>query len=106
LLQGAISALLVVGGIITRQGINTIVDYSAPVFWLFFLLTGISLFILRRTHHSTERTFRVPFYPILPLIFCAAALYLLISSLVFAGLGSLFGVAVIAVGLTARQLSR
>ncbi|WP_253206992.1 APC family permease [Verticiella alkaliphila] len=44
----AISLGLVVLGAITRSGFSTMVDYTAPVFWLFFTLTGISLFVLRR----------------------------------------------------------
>ena len=31
----------------SRQ-VQTMVDYTAPVFWFFFLLTGMALFILRR----------------------------------------------------------
>ncbi len=41
---------------------------SAPFFWVFFLATGLSLFVLRKP--KEERPFSVPLYPILPIIFC------------------------------------
>lgn len=43
---------------------------SAPFFWLFFLATGLSLFVLRDQTRPETRPFSVPLYPILPLIFC------------------------------------
>ena len=45
------------------------VEFTAPVFWLFFLLTGIALFVLRQREPQRRRPFRVPLYPILPLVF-------------------------------------
>jgi amino acid transporter len=82
----------------TRDGIKSIVEYTAPVFWLFFLLVGISLFVLRRTEPDIERPFRVPFYPAAPLVFCLTSAYLLYASLVYTGTGALVGVAVLALG--------
>ena len=81
------------------------VEFTAPVFWLFFLLTGISLFVLRRREPHTPRPFKVPLYPVLPLLFCASCAYMLWSSLSYVSsqtLGGLnaawIGVAVLACG--------
>jgi hypothetical protein len=40
----------------------------------------------------------VPFYPLLPLLFCASAAWLLYSSLAYTGVGALAGVGVLAAG--------
>jgi len=48
LIQGALAAALVLLGALTRKGFVTLVEFTAPIFWLFFLLTGVSLFVLRR----------------------------------------------------------
>jgi basic amino acid/polyamine antiporter, APA family len=56
------------------------------------------LFVLRRRDPDASRPFRVPLYPLLPLIFCATAAYLLYSSLAYTGTGALVGVAVLASG--------
>jgi len=45
------------------------VEYSLPVFWGFFMLTGIALFILRVKERDAPRPFRVPGYPVVPGIF-------------------------------------
>jgi amino acid transporter len=80
------------------DGFQMAVEYTAPVFWLFFLLVGISLFVLRRRDPGTERPFRVPLYPVLPLLFCLTCAYLLYSSLTYTGFGALVGLGVLAVG--------
>jgi amino acid transporter len=99
LVQGLISLALISLGLITRSGFETIVEYTAPVFWLFFLLVGISLFVLRKKEPAIERPFRVPLYPVLPLIFCLSSAYLLYSSLMYTGVGALVGIGVLLVGL-------
>lgn len=99
LVQGGISLALVVLGAIGRKGFETIVDYTAPVFWFFFLLTGISLLILRSREPNMPRPFRVPFYPWTPILFCLSCGYLLYSSLVYTQYGALIGVAVVLAGI-------
>jgi len=97
LVQGGIALGLALLGAWTRKGFETMVEYTAPVFWLFLLLTGLSLFTLRYTDPGV-RPFRVPLYPITPLLFCATSAYLLYASLVYTGIGALIGVGVLAVG--------
>jgi len=99
LVQGAIALALVVLGTFTRKGFETMVDYTAPVFWFFFLLSGISLLILRQKEPHIPRPFRVPFYPITPLLFCAVCGYLLYSSVVYTNVGAVVGVLVVIAGV-------
>jgi amino acid transporter len=47
LFQGAITLALVGAGAATPDGFNAMVAYTSPVFWTFFLLTGITLFCFR-----------------------------------------------------------
>ena len=97
-LQGAISLALVFWGVFTRRGFETIVEYTAPVFWFFFLITGVAFFVLRRKDADRRRPFSVPLYPVPPILFCIMCAYLLYSSLAYTGTGALVGVAVLAVG--------
>lgn len=99
LLQGCFAFALVLLGTATRSGFEAMVEYTAPVFWLFFLLVGISIFVLRVREPSTPRPFRVPFYPLLPVLFCLVCLYMLQSSLAYTGKGALVGVGVLAAGV-------
>jgi amino acid transporter len=106
LVQGAIALGLVVFGAFRRDGFQTMVEYTAPAFWLFFLLSGISLFVLRGRPAAAEEGFRVPLYPVTPIIFCGVCAYMLYSSLAYTGLGALFGVAVLLAGVPLLLLSR
>jgi amino acid transporter len=92
LLQGAFALVLMLLGIATGGGFSTMVEYTAPVFWLFFLLAGASLFVLRWREPDTPRPFRVPLYPVLPLLFCASCAYMLQSSLGYVGGNTFLGV--------------
>jgi basic amino acid/polyamine antiporter, APA family len=94
-LQGAIALILVLASSVTPDGFTAMVAYTSPVFWTFFLLTAVTLFVFRR--RSTEAAaFRVPFYPVIPLAFCAACIYMLYSSINYVRFAVEFGVAVFA----------
>lgn len=84
LAQGGISLLLVGLGALTQQGFETMVAYTAPVFWAFFLLTGLSIVVLRKRDPDRPRPFRTPLYPLPPLLFCLAAAWMLWSSVSYA----------------------
>jgi basic amino acid/polyamine antiporter, APA family len=104
--QGAISLGLVILGALTRKGFETMVDYTAPVFWFFFLLSGVALLVLRSKEADVPRPFRVPAYPLTPLLFCAICVYLLYSSLTYAGIGGIVGVVVLLTGIPLLLLDR
>lgn len=97
--QGLIALLLVSLGIFSRSGFETMVEYTAPVFWFFLLLVGLALFVLRRKEPNAYRPFPVPLYPLLPMIFCMSSSYLLYSSLVYTGWGALVGIGVLLAGV-------
>jgi basic amino acid/polyamine antiporter, APA family len=104
LLQGAAALGVVLIGALTREGFETAVQYTAAAFWFFFLLVGISLFVLRWKEPDAERPFRVPLYPLTPALFCLTNAYLLWSSITYAASqelnpGAIAGLVVLAVGL-------
>jgi APA family basic amino acid/polyamine antiporter len=84
LIQGAICLALVGFGALQADGFEAMVEFTAPVFWVFLLLVGVSLFVMRVRDPQTERPFRVPLYPITPIIFCASSAYLAYSSITYA----------------------
>ena len=87
-------------------GFNTLVAGTAPVFWMFFLLTGISLFVLRIKDRGIERPFSAPLFPLEPVLFCAMCLYMLYSSVEYAMGLSLLGFVPLAIGLPLYWISR
>ena len=98
ILQGVIAVALIVFGAFTRNGFEAMVDFTAPVFWFFFLCTGLSLFVLRKKQPDVPRPFKVPLYPVIPFLFVAFCAYMLYSSLSVTGTGALVGVALLLTG--------
>ncbi len=95
LLQGAIALALVGASSVTPDGFTAMVAYTSPVFWTFFLLTALTLFLFRRKDPRPP-AFQVPLYPVIPLAFCAACVYMLYSSINYVRFAVEFGVAVFA----------
>jgi amino acid transporter len=106
LFQGVIALVLVLFGTLVRKGFVTMVEYTAPVFWCFFLLTGLSLFVLRIKEPEVTRPFRVPLYPFTPLFFCLTCGYMLQSSVAYTGVGALVGLAVLFAGTLLLLITR
>jgi len=106
LLQGAIALALVVLGAFSRNGFKTMVEYTSPVFWLFMTMVAGSLFIFRRRERGRTLSYRVPLYPLTPIIFTATCLYMLYSSLAYTGIGALLGAGVLLLGTPLLLLGR
>jgi basic amino acid/polyamine antiporter, APA family len=105
-LQGALALLLVAFGAVARSGFEAMVAYTAPVFWIFLAMVALAVIVLRQREPGRPRPFKVPFYPLTPLIFFAAALFMLYSSVRYAGSGALVGVAVMLAGIPVLFLVR
>jgi amino acid transporter len=76
-----------------------------PVFWFFFMLVGIGLFVLRARDPATPRPFKVPLYPVTPIIFVLTCAYLLYSSVAYVKGGAWAGLGVLAVGVVLLALN-
>lgn len=89
---------LVAFGAATRGGFSTMVDYLSPVYWFFMTLSGLAVLVLRRKAPDHPRPFRVPLYPVLPLVFVGCSTYVLWASVAYVSSGAVVGVAVLAAG--------
>jgi APA family basic amino acid/polyamine antiporter len=87
-------------------GFETLVVATAPLFWGFFLLTGLSVFILRWREPHQPRPFRLPLYPLEPILFCASSAYMLWSSTSYAGSLAWFNLLPIVTGGVLYVVSR
>ncbi len=80
LTQGGLSLVIVLAA---GSFVDTIL-YTAPVVWLFFLGTGLSLMLLRRREPETVRPYKVLAYPFVPIIFCCASVFMIYCSVTYA----------------------
>lgn len=106
LLQGAITLLLILFGVLTKGGVESMVAYTAPVFWLFMALTAGAVMVLRVRDKNSHRPFRVPLYPFTPILFALVCLALCWSSVQYAGAGAILGLGVLVAGLPLLWLRR
>ncbi|MFI5329465.1 MAG: APC family permease [Desulfobaccales bacterium] len=97
--QGVLSLAIV----LTAGSFLDTILYTAPVVWLFFLATGLSVFVLRHKEPGILRPYKVLAYPLVPLLFSGCCLFMLFSSSSYALLkkpiGLLFLSAVILLGV-------
>ena len=104
-IQGVICLAMVAG--VWRAGggdpFYMTVKLTVAVFWSFFCLTGVSLIVLRERDPHTPRPFRVPGYPVVPIIFCGWCAYLVVGTIIedvrSGAIESLIGVGILFLGL-------
>jgi amino acid transporter len=84
------------------DGFGAMVAYTAPAFWLFISLVVLGLMVLRRREPDHPRPFKVPLYPLVPLVVIATTGYVAYATAAYAftqpGVGALVGLIVLASG--------
>ena len=82
---------------------NLLSDLSMFAIWAFYTLTFIGVIKLRKTQPDLERPYKVPFYPVIPIISICSGLFVVIDQLFLAGMKSsmisLGGVIITLIGL-------
>lgn len=96
LLQAAIALALLAFGSTTRDGLEAMISYTAPVFFSFMLMIAISLFVFRS--RGIDLPYRMPLYPLPPILFGAASAWMIYSTIAYAGIGSIAGIVVLLLG--------
>lgn len=115
LIQGAVALMLIAYGAGARDSFAAMVAFGAPAFWLFLLLTVLALFRFR-ARDPGFRGFRVPLWPLTPLLFAGVCGWMLWSSIGYArflagtaegaSLAGWLGIAVLAAGVPLMWLAR
>lgn len=84
-LRSLIAQTLVTLGLIAacrgQQGFERLVVFTAPFYWGFIALVGVALILLRSRGATSGATYRVPFYPLAPLVFSLTS-----GAMVYAGI--------------------
>lgn len=90
--------------LLSRGDIGTLLSGVVFADWIFFGLGAASVFVLRRTLASAPRPYRVPWYPLLPAFFVAAAAAGIASSFYKSPRMSLLGSAILLLGVVVYRL--
>ena len=88
--------------------IDTIL-YTAPMVWLFFLATGLSVFVLRYKYPETLRPYKVTGYPMTPIVFCSCSVFMFYSCMSYAFMknpvGLLISASILLIGVVVYWLT-
>jgi APA family basic amino acid/polyamine antiporter len=87
----------------TFQQLLTYVVFSG---WIFYALGAAAVFVFRRTEPNATRPFRVPGYPITPVLFVLAALAIVVNTIVTQPVQAIIGLAVVFTGAPAYLVWR
>lgn len=94
LFEAVLASIYVLSG-----SFETLTNLAVFAVWIFFVMTVYGIFILRSKHKNIERPYKVPLFPIVPMIGIAGGIYILISTLITSTSYALFGLAITALGL-------
>ena len=87
IIQAAVTVAMILGFGWDKKGSGGFEDsvaFTSPTFWLFLYLVSHALFVLRARQNGAAPSYRVPWYPVLPLLFCLSNAFMFFKSLDFA----------------------
>jgi len=93
LVQGLVSCAFALAG-----RFDDLTDAVVFVSWLFYAMNAGTVLLLRRRAPDAARSFRVPGYPVVPLVFIALSILLLVNAVVTAPAISALGLGMTLIG--------
>ena len=92
--------ILVLSGLMMLSGsFDMLTDLLVFVMWFFYTATFLAVIILRKREPNLPRPYKVPLYPIIPIIAILGGLYTLISTLISQTTLALGGIGLTVIGL-------
>lgn len=94
----------ILGAVYAMSGqFNTLTNLAVFSCWMFYTLTFVAVMKLRKTQPDRKRTYKVPLYPVIPIIAIVSGLYVILNQLLMSGMQttmlSLGSIALTLVGL-------
>lgn len=80
-------------------GFNTLTDMLIVVIWLFYVLTFIAVFILRKREPDLNRPYRTLGYPVIPVIAILGGIFIVVNTLFTQTMLTLIGIGITLLGL-------
>ena len=96
----AIWVMSIVGALYSlTQNFGLLTDVPVFVVWIFYILTFVGVIVLRSKEPNLERPYKVPLYPVVPLVAILGGGYVVISTLMTQTSNALLGLGIALVGL-------
>lgn len=95
----AIYLIAIIASIYALTGqFNLLSDLTVFAVWVFYVLTFIGVILLRKRKPNLNRPYRVPLYPIIPLVAIVGGAFVVINQLLTAPIISLGGIIITIIG--------
>lgn len=78
---------------------NLLTDLVVFVLWIFFTMAVAGIFILRTKYKDLKRPYKVPLYPVVPIIGIIGGLFIIINTLKTDTANALYGVIITLIGI-------
>ncbi len=99
LLMAGLSFLYLIAPFLTGMSIDIFADIPVATIWAFYGVLFIGLIVLRKKKPNLERTYKVPFYPVIPVLAAIGGFGIAISAMVNHPNYMLYSVIIILTGL-------
>ncbi len=86
-------------GFILTGSFDSLTDLTIFAIWIFFTLGVYGIFILRKKIPRNESLYKVPLYPLTPILGILGGVYLLVSTIIDSFQGAILGIALTLIGL-------
>lgn len=97
--NGGILTVLISIIMIFSGQFNQLTDMLILVIWFFYILVFIAVFIMRKKEPNLERPYKVPFFPVIPIIAIIGGFYIVLNTLITQPLNSAIGIGLTLLGL-------
>ncbi len=94
ILIGILATAYIIAGSFDR-----LTNLAVFVLWIFFVMALFAVFVLRARQPDLPRPYRVPLYPLVPLIGIAGGMYILVSTLITSTMDALLGIGIAIIGI-------
>lgn len=81
------------------QNFGLLTDVPVFIVWVFYILTFIGVIILRKREPNLVRPYKVPLYPVVPIIAILGGVYVVVSTLITQTSNALLGLGIALLGL-------
>ncbi|MBC8060430.1 MAG: amino acid permease [Clostridiaceae bacterium] len=91
---------VIVASLYVKSGtFETLTNLAVFVMWIFFVMCVAGIFILRSKLKHLERPYKVPLYPIIPIVGIVGGIYILVSTFITDTSNAIYGIGITLVGL-------
>ncbi|MGL4333819.1 MAG: APC family permease, partial [Lactococcus garvieae] len=82
ILQVAIAAIMLVVTMLSSDAFDFLTNMLVFVIWIFYTMVFITVFILRKREPELVRPYKVPLYPVIPIIAIIGGVFILVMTLI------------------------